>query len=227
VKSKKGLQKKIDISFDEWGVWEIPGNEVADGLTKRDWEVAPAFSEQIYTMEDALLFASMMMAMIKRADRVKIACQSLLTNISAAIMTEKQGEVWLQTIYYPFSYMAKYGRGTVLQSVDEMPVYPVQKGYQVPYLDYVAICNDDAHEIVIFAVNRKGDEAELSIDLQGFCLNGIVEEIVLESNSIKDTNLENHRNVVPKADRAGELSNVGYRGKVSPFSWKMIRIAVD
>jgi alpha-N-arabinofuranosidase len=227
VKSKKGLQKKIDISFDEWGVWEIPGDEVADSLTKRDWEVAPAFSEQIYTMEDALLFASMMMAIIKRADRVKIACQSLLTNISAAIMTERQGEVWCQTIYYPFSYMARYGRGTVLQSADEIPVYPVQKGYQVPYLDYVVIHNDDLHEIVVFAVNRKGDEAELSIDLQGFSPNGIAEEIVLESKSIKDTNLQNHRTVVPKTDRAGVLSAGEYRGKVPPFSWKMIRISVD
>ena len=58
VRSKKRSDKKIDICFDEWGVWEIPGGEVADSVAARDWEVAPAFSEQIYTMEDALLFAS-------------------------------------------------------------------------------------------------------------------------------------------------------------------------
>jgi hypothetical protein len=49
--------------------------------------------------------------------------------------------------------MARYGRGTVLQSADEIPVYPVKKGYQVPYLDYVVIHNDDAHEIVVFVEN--------------------------------------------------------------------------
>jgi alpha-N-arabinofuranosidase len=227
VKNKKGLQKKIDISFDEWGVWEIPGEEVADDVAQRNWEIAPAFSEQIYTMEDALLFSSMLMAMLKRSDRVKIACQSLLTNISAAIMTEPGGEVWLQTIYYPFSYMAKYGRGTVLFAVDEMPAYQVQKGYQVPFLDYVAIHNDAAGEVVIFAVNRMGREAGLSVELQGFETKGIVEEILLESDSLKDTNLEEHGKVVPKADVPGSLSPEGYNGRVRPFSWKMIRILVD
>ena len=50
------------------------------------WQIAPAFSEQIYTMEDALLFAGMMMNFLRYSDRVKLACQSLLTNISACIM---------------------------------------------------------------------------------------------------------------------------------------------
>lgn len=50
---------------------------------------SPAISEQIYTLEDALLFAEMQMVILRNADAIKIACQSLLTNISACIMTEK------------------------------------------------------------------------------------------------------------------------------------------
>lgn len=227
VKNKKGLRKKIDICFDEWGVWEIPGDEIAECVKKRDWETAPAFSEQIYTMEDALLFSSMLMAMIKRADRVKIACQSLLTNISAAIMTEVNGDVWLQTIFYPFEYMARYGRGTVLMAVDEMPVYQVEKGYLVPYLDYVIIYNDEIQEIVVFAVNRKEQSAELQIDFQGFGVKNVIEEIVLESESIKATNREDHTLIIPKAGEKGSMMDSVYHGNVAPFSWKMIRIAVD
>lgn len=227
VKNKKGLRKEIDISFDEWGVWEVPGEEIAENMKKRDWEIAPAFSEQIYTMEDALLFSSMLMAMIKKADRVKIACQSLLTNISAAIMTEPNGEVWLQTIYYPFSYLARYGKGTVLQSVDEMPVYYVNKGYQVPYLDYVAIYNDTIKEIIIFVVNRKNQNAEIYIELQGFRAKQIVEEVSLESESIKDTNQEEHKKVIPRNAEKGMLYLESYQGMVKAFSWRMIRISVD
>lgn len=227
VRSRKGVQRKINISFDEWGVWEVSGDKIAEDVGKRDWEIAPAISEQIYTMEDALLFASMLMAMLKRADRVKIACQSLLANVSAAIMTEEMGGVWLQTIYYPFSYMAKYGAGTVLQAVDEIPAYKVKRGYLVPYLDYVAIFNSEEKEVVIFAVNRKDQAAELKIELQGFKSNRIIEEISLESKSIKDTNQINHMTVIPSESEKGTISLQTYQGTVNPFSWRMIRISVE
>ena len=78
-------------------------------------QIAPAISEQIYTLEDALLFAEMQMVILRNADAIKIACQSLLTNISACIMTEKGGNHWLQTIYYPFYYFANYAKGIVVK----------------------------------------------------------------------------------------------------------------
>ncbi len=83
VMVKKKMSHKINICFDEWGVWSLSDVQVQKSVEEASWQIAPAISEQIYTMEDALLFASMMMNFIKRADRVKIACQSLLTNISS------------------------------------------------------------------------------------------------------------------------------------------------
>ena len=65
--------------MDEWGVWEIPSGSVDFQLKSKPWQTAPAIREQIYTIEDSLLFASMLMVLLKNADRVKIACQSLLT----------------------------------------------------------------------------------------------------------------------------------------------------
>ena len=97
------MSHKINICFDEWGVWSMSDVQVQKSVEDAPWQTAPAISEQIYTMEDALLFASMLMNFIKRADRVKIACQSLLTNISSCIMTEKDGGVWVQPVYYPFA----------------------------------------------------------------------------------------------------------------------------
>lgn len=55
------------------------------------------------------------MVILRNADAIKIACQSLLTNISACIMTEKGGNHWLQTIYYPFYYFANYAKGIVMK----------------------------------------------------------------------------------------------------------------
>lgn len=141
IRSKKHLSKEIGISVDEWGVWEISGNDVANTVTSRDWEIAPSFSEQIYTMEDSLLFASMLMAMIRNCDLVKIACQSLLTNISTTIMTQKGGECWVQPIFYPFSYMAKYAKGNVLETAGEMPFYVSKKYGTIPVLDFLPVLN--------------------------------------------------------------------------------------
>ncbi len=102
------------------------GGEVADSVSSREWEVAPAFSEQIYTMEDALLFAGMLMAMVKKCDRVKAACQSLLTNISAAIMTEKGQKYGFSRSFIRFLYV-RYGRGILMESVLKSPCYLSKK----------------------------------------------------------------------------------------------------
>ena len=121
VKASKRSQKTMYISFDEWGVWSIPDVEVAAAVDEKPWQVAPHLSEQIYTLEDTLLFASMMMNFLKYSGRIRIACQSLLANISAAIMTDRGGCAWVQPIYYPFMHMANFGKGKVLNDVSEIP----------------------------------------------------------------------------------------------------------
>ena len=95
---------RMDASF-RGAVKECEGNP---------WKNAAPISEMIYSFQDSLLFAEMLMTLLKNADRVKIACQSLLANISAMIMTEKGGGLWLQPNYYPFAHMANYGKGEVM-----------------------------------------------------------------------------------------------------------------
>lgn len=227
VRAKKHIQRRINICFDEWGVWEISGDAVAHQVEQQQWPVAPAFSEQIYTMEDTLLFASMLMTFVKLCDRVKIACQSLLTNISAAIMTERCGEAWVQPIYYPFSYMARYGRGLLMNSVLHAPNYHTDNGMEVPYLDHVVIWNEEQKEIVIFAVNRRPEDASVSISLQGFVPSAIIEHVVLCHNDPKMTNAKNHKEIIPIESEEHELSDEKLTWTAQPYSWSMVRIHVE
>ena len=46
----------MKFSVDEWGVWAVPSNTVNNELNEEPWQIAPAISEQIYTLEDALHF---------------------------------------------------------------------------------------------------------------------------------------------------------------------------
>lgn len=224
VKSKKRGKKDIKISIDEWGVWEIPGSEVADSVQSRDWKVAPAFSEQIYTMEDSLLFASMLMAMVRNCDRVKVACQSLLTNISAAIMTKKGGESWVQPIYYPFSYMSKYARGRVLETVAEIPTYTSKCYGKTPMLDVLAVHNECDEEIVYFLVNRTDENIEFTAKIEDVVAEETIEWVTLQHDDIKATNQVKHDNVVPKQMAADIKYEDNFKYLIEPYSWNMIRI---
>ena len=196
-------------------------------MASRDWEVAPAFSEQIYTMEDALLFAGMLMAMVKNCERVKIACQSLLTNISAAIMTKTGGEVWVQPIFYPFSYMSKYGRGVLLESVLKCPQYQSKKGNAIPYLDQLAVYNPSQEEIVFFVVNRRGEASELTLEMQGFEITDeTLEQVMLYHDDLKANNQDLHENVVPSTIQFKTENVNSVECRIQPFSWNMLRVKV-
>lgn len=140
VKAKQGSKKTIFLSFDEWNVWfhsnaadrEIPA-----------WSIAPPQLEDVYTFEDALLVGCMLITLLKHADRVKIACLAQLVNVIAPIMTETGGGVWRQTIFYPFSHVSRYGRGSVLNLLVDSPVYVDKEFDNVPCIEAVGTWNEE------------------------------------------------------------------------------------
>lgn len=227
IKAMKRSDKTLYISFDEWGVWSIPDVTVQASVDEKPWQVAPHLSEQIYSMEDSLLFASMMMNFLKYADRIKLACQSLLTNISAAIMTEKGGGTWVQPIYYPFMHMANYGKGIVLQESANIPFYSSETSNEVPYVDSVTVYNQEANEVVIFAVNRsEEEEAQLEVLLQDFLVQDVIEHVSMYCDDKKATNLENHDRIQPQIIQQTVLEENKIIIKLPQLSWNMIRVVV-
>lgn len=226
MKAKKRSSKDLYISVDEWGVWELPTELVDSQLQASPWEKAPAISEQIYTMEDALLFASIMMVLLKHADRVKIACQSLLTNISACIMTEPGGDAWVQPIYYPFAHLARYGRGKVLQTLQDGPAYHCTDFDNVPFVDSAAVYHDDVKEIALFLVNRCEGTQDFCCELQGFEPKKILEHIQMFHPDKKANNLKDHSKVIPKNNGNACLKNGRLSARLEPLSWNVVRVRV-
>ena len=134
VKAVKKSNKKINLSFDEWNVW-YHSNEQDKKLEK--WIEHPHQLEDIYNFEDALLVGSMLITLLRHADRVKIACLAQLVNVIAPIMTSDTG-AWKQTIFYPYMHASQFGRGTVLTSVVKTPTYESKHG-DAPYIDSVVV----------------------------------------------------------------------------------------
>ena len=223
VKAQKRSDKTLMISVDEWGVWNNSDKEIGD--LAPHWRKGPAFSEQIYTMEDTLLFAGMMLSLLRHADRVKIACQSLLTNISACIMTKKGGEAWVQPIYYPFAQLARYARGRVLNIRQSGPVYACEEFADVPFLDSVVVENREQQELVLFAVNRSETQAlPVCLHAHGYRLERVLEQTVLTADEKHATNKQEHDRIVPRAAGDAAVSDNVLRGSLPAFSWNVIRV---
>ena len=93
-------------------------------------------------MEDTLLFGTLGLTILRHADRVKIACQSLLVNTIPLILTEKNGIAWVNPTYYVMQHLAKYAKGTVLDQQTFCPTYDRDTGKEVPIIDSVVVENE-------------------------------------------------------------------------------------
>jgi alpha-N-arabinofuranosidase len=224
IKAKKRSNKTMYLSLDEWNVW-FHSNDADKEIAP--WSVAPPLLEDVYTFEDALLVGSLLITILKHADRVKIACLAQLVNVIAPIMTENGGPAWRQTIYYPYMHTSLYGRGVVLNCQVSSPLYDSKDFNDVPFLDSTAVWNEAAGELTIFGVNRSLDNGiVLECDLGNFDDYQVVEHIVMEHEDIKATNTVQHQNrVVPH--NHGDASRDGRKltATLPKLSWNVVRLA--
>lgn len=222
VKAKKHSDKTINLSFDEWNVW-YHSNEQDRKL--RRWTRAPHQLEDVYDFQDSLLVGSMLITMLRHADRVKIACLAQLVNVIAPIMTSDTG-AWRQTTYYPYWLTGKYGQGIVLQTLVESPTYETKKYGTVDCVDCVAVFNDQTDEVVVFAVNKDLDEdIGLTVSLRQFAEYGIKEHVILNHEDLYAVNTEAEPdNVVPVRCQDSRVEDGVLKATLRSKSWNMIRL---
>lgn len=222
VKAKKRSKKQINLSFDEWNVW-YHSNEADEALPK--WVQSPHQLEDVYNFEDALLVGSMLITLLRHADRVKIACMAQLVNVIAPIMTSETG-AWRQTIFYPYMYTSLYGRGTVLQTMIQAPEYESKTYGNVSTVDAVFVADESAQTLTLFAVNKSlTDDLEVTCDLRQFAGYCVEEHMVMAEDDLKAENTEKDPNrVIPKKGSGVRIEN-GYMAAVfEKHSWHMIRL---
>ncbi|WP_169793984.1 arabinosylfuranosidase ArfA [Alicyclobacillus acidiphilus] len=225
VKAKKRSRKTMSISFDEWNVW-FHSND-ADKQVE-PWQVGPPLLEDVYTFEDALVVGCLLITLLRHADRVKIACLAQLVNVIAPIMTENGGASWKQTIYYPFLHASRYGRGTVMHTALQSPKYDCKEFTDVPYVESVAVWNQEAGELTIFAVNRDQHEHALfECNVRGFAGASVIEHTVLAHPDLKVVNTKEHPEEVAPTQLQGAAVDAGVLSVQLPkLSWNVIRLRV-
>jgi len=165
VRGRMRSSKTLWLSFDEWNVWYRARNgKAVDG----ERQVAPHLLEEIYNLEDALLVGGLLNTLIRRSDRVRVACLAQLVNVIAPIMTNQDG-LFRQTIYYPFAWALQYARGNALELALASPAYEVTASQRprfqgsaslsVPFLDVAGTIDLEHKTASLFILNRDLEKA--------------------------------------------------------------------
>lgn len=224
VRARKGGNKDINLSFDEWNVW-YHSNEQDKLLPK--WVQKPHQLEDIYFFEDAVLVGSMLITMLKNADRVKMACLAQLVNVIAPIMTDDgDGPAWCQTIFYPFMHASNFGRGVALNTDVTSPTYSCVQFSDLDHIDSVAVYNEEAGEVTVFAVNRNmEDDLEVEVDLRSFGDVEVIEHILYANDDLKAYNSATV-NIAPVTVNDVTLDNGIAKLPMPKVSWNVLRCKV-
>ncbi|MGW0187689.1 arabinosylfuranosidase ArfA [Streptomyces sp. NPDC003362] len=217
-------KKKINLSFDEWNVWYLSRTEAQ--VSALDWPEAPRLLEDNYSVTDAVVFGSLLIALLRHADRVTVACLAQLVNVIAPIMTEPGGPAWRQTTFFPFAQASKHGRGEVLDVRVDSPTYETKKYGETDLLHATAVRADDG-TVTVFAVNRSRTEAlPLEVALGALDLTRVLEHSALADTDPDARNtLTDPERVTPHGIDTTTLTNGHLTAVLEPLSWNMIRLA--
>lgn len=220
IKAEKGSDKDIKLSFDEWNIWY---HFRKDCVEPPKWIEARPVEEERYDFADALLVGSMLTTLINNSDVVKIACLAQLVNTIAPIMTEPGGRAWAQTIYYPFLYTSRFGRGTALKVQVDAPVYSCNVGNDIPYIDCAAVRTEDG--LTLFLVNKHLDQdIACSVSIEGLPVTEVAEWTMLHGYDSGAVNTADCAPVQPVHLTGAEIKEGEVALTLSKASWNMLRL---
>lgn len=215
IKKEKNSDKDIKLSFDEWNVWY---HFQKAGRSPEKWIVGRPIEEEEFDFADTLLVGSMLNTLINHSDIVKIACLAQLVNCIAPIMTQEGGKSWTQTIYWPFLYTSRYGRGTALKIKKEAPSYTCRARKDASYLSSCAVLSEEENILSLFLINKSPDE-EMVLSLPGI-KGELISFVTIDGVPLDAVNTAASQPVVPREVTEKRLDEL----KLPTSSWNMLRI---
>ncbi|GHH84155.1 alpha-N-arabinofuranosidase [Streptomyces sulfonofaciens] len=218
--------KRIDLSFDEWNVWYMSRFHEATAEPSAEWPEAPRLLEDHYSVTDAVVVGSLLIALLRHADRVRVACLAQLVNVIAPIMTEPGGPAWRQTTFHPFAQVSRYGRGQVLDVRVRAPAHRTAAYGEVPLLQATAVRDPDTGAVTVFAVNRdQHGSLPLDVTLHGLGVTRVVEHTVLADADPEARNTRDAPDrVTPRPVAGTTLAEGRLRTVLEPLSWNVVRL---
>jgi alpha-N-arabinofuranosidase len=224
VGARKRSRKKLKLSFDEWNVWY---QQRFVGQSNLDWRYARPLIEDEYHVADAVVVGSLLISLLRHADRVGIACQAQLANVIAPIRTQPGGPAWTQTIFHPFAQAARHARGEVLRVDVRAPQHDTARYGEVPLVTATATHHPETGELCVLAVNRAQDEPlGLDVTLAALGRLRVVEHAVLAEDDLHASNTRDAPDRVrPRPASGADVTDGRLRAVLPPVSWNVLRLA--
>ncbi len=226
VAARKRQRRRIDVSFDEWNVWDQRRWD-AEGPPVT-WEEAPRLIEDVYDVADAVVVGNLLISLLRHSDRVASASQAQLVNVIAPIRCEPDGAAWRQTTFYPFAQAAALARGQVLRGELVCPTYETAEHGDAPLVDAVTTWDEEPGRLAVLAVNRSiGGRTTLEVDLRAFPGLEVVSASVLADDDVSATNTQDHPDrVLLRAHGGVSLDGGRLTVVMPPVSWNTVSLAV-
>jgi alpha-L-arabinofuranosidase len=223
VGARLGSRRQLKVSVDEWNVWYQ--SRFHDEASP-EWEESHGLIEDTYDVTDAAVVGSLLITLLRHADRVGIACQAQLVNVIAPIRTRAGGPAWRQTIFHPFAQAAALARGDVLRVEPQGPTYDSADHGDVPYLDATATYDGETGAVTILAVNRHTEEPlELVAQVRAFSGYRLAEGTTLTHDDPTTANTaDDPRAVVPVTNPQTRLTDGRLEVSLPPVSWNVVRL---
>jgi alpha-N-arabinofuranosidase len=225
VARRKGSDKRIGLSVDEWNVWHMSEHrerEDPSGPFRR----ARALAEDEHDIADALVVGCLLITLLRHADRVRIACLAQLVNVIPAIRTLDAGPAWLQTSAYPFADVTRSARGTVLRLEIDGPTYALDGGALVEAIEATVVHDEDTGQLTLFAVNRLDRPLAFEATLRGLVDLALDEHTVLADSDLRASNTAAEPlRVVPRSADAATVDGDRLAVVLPPRSWNVVRLS--
>ena len=223
VRGHKRSPKKLWLSFDEWNVWYRARTGAAVNGARQS---APHLLEEVYNLEDALLVGGLLNTLLRKADRVKLACLAQLVNVIAPIMTNSSG-LLRQTTYFPYSWAIEFARGETLDLLVESPTYEVARLGTAQFVDVAGTCHKESGKLAFFLLNRDlTNSREVEIVWEGASPRA-ADALVLTGTDLKASNtFETPNRVTPQKGEAPSNSGGRWSLKLPPRSYSVIQWTV-
>ena len=183
-------------------------------------------------MIGALGNASVLLAFLRHADRVKVGC---MTGGLGTLVSSDKEHTWRSAGYYPFTQLMEYGQGISLRvgvdsetfdipgyMVDDNSQYPTKEG--VPYIDSSATLNSEKGELTLFVINRDWENTRsVEIDASAFGDYTFKEHLRLYTDDLEAANTWDNEVIKPEADAATKFEGGKVTAELKSLSWNVFR----